>query len=405
MLVSGVGAATVVMLGVKTELGLDCGRVDAVGVQAAANSQCQLHVASGTFSLEVKLDLDVQAANKFGIAELPDVDVVARDNTGEVFDVGLDVVNANAGGDSLEENARGSLAERNSGCEDDGSDDKRNDRIHVEAPGVIREPDEECDSDDTDVAKCVTQDVKEDTAHVEISVRVATLRLLFGLRVPVLVVVDGLALGASITGMLATQKGLVRRSVSVGVVCVVRDLLIVVFGFKILHASGCDDGLAECARVDVDVVESGVPRARATVSTLRVPRRRRERGLFVHSGSVAQLRRGVVLSVTVSCMVVRMRVALLRMRNLIAVSVAMSTVAVSVTVLVEEEQTHDVRSQTQASHDQNQFGLRNLLRFDESLNSLEEDADTQRDQEDTVDERTERLGALPSIGIHFRARL
>lgn len=405
MLVSGVGAATVVMFGIETKLRLDGGRVDAVGVQAAADSQCQLHVASGTLSLEVKLDLDVQTANQFGVAELPDVDVVARDNTREVFDVGLDVVNANAGGDSLEENAGGSLAERNSGREDDGGDDKRNHRIHVEAPAIVREPDEECDSDDTDVAKGVAQDVKEDTAHVEVSVRVAALRLLLGLRVPVLVVVDGLALGASITGVLTTQEGLVRRSVSVGVVCVIRDLLIVVFGFKVFHASGCDDGLAESAGVDVDVIESGVPRARSTVPTLCVPCRRRERGLFVHSGSVAQLRWGVLLIVTVSCMVVRMRVTLLRMRNLVAVSMAMSAVAVSVAVLVEEEQTHDVRSQTQASHDQNQFGLCNLLRFDESLNSLEEDADTQRDQEDTVDKRAERLGTLPSIGIHFRARL
>ena len=226
MLVSSVGAATVIMLGIETELGLDGGRVDAVGVQAAADSQSQLHVASGTFSLEVKLDLDMQATNQFGVAELPDVDVVAGDNTREVFDVGLDVVNANAGGDSLEENARGSFAEWNSGCENDRCDDERNHRIHVEAPAEVREPDEECDSNDTDVAEGVAQDVEEDTAHVEVSVRVAALGLLLGLRVSVLVVVDGLALGASVPGMLATQKGLVRRSVSMGVVFVVHDLLV-----------------------------------------------------------------------------------------------------------------------------------------------------------------------------------
>lgn len=204
MLVSGVGAATVVVLGVETEFGLDGGRVDAIGVEAAADGECQLHVASGTLSLEVEFDLNVQAANQLGVAELPDVKMVARDNTRKVFDVGLDVVNANAGGDSLEENARGSLAKRNSGCENDCGDDERNHRIHVEAPAVVREPDEECDSDDTDVAKSVAQDVKEDTAHVEVSVRVTALRLLLGLRMPVLVVIDGLALGASVTGMLAT---------------------------------------------------------------------------------------------------------------------------------------------------------------------------------------------------------
>jgi hypothetical protein len=173
---------------------------------------------------------------------------------------------------------------------------------------------------------------------------VAALRLLLGLRVPVLVVVDGLALGASVTGMLAAQKRLVRWSVIVGVVRVVGDLLIVgaVFRFKIFHASGCNDGLTESARVDVDVVESGIPGARSTVSTLCVPRRRRDRGLVIHSSSVTQLRWGVLLFVTVSCMVMRVRMALLRMRNLIAMSMAMSAVAVSVAVLVEEEQTHDV---------------------------------------------------------------
>lgn len=276
MLVSGVGAAAVVMLGVKTELRLDGGRVDAVGVQAAADGQCQLHVASGAFSLEVELYLDVQATDQLGVAELPDVDVVARDNTRKVFNVGLDVVDVDAGGHGLKENARGGLAERNSGCEDNRGDDKRDHRIHVEAPGEVSEPDEECDSDDTNVAKGVAQDVKEDSTHVEVSMRMAALGLLLGLRVPVLVVVDGLALGASITSMLAAEKGLVRRSVSVGIVLVIHDLFIlgIVFRLKVLHASGRNDRLAESARVDVDVIESGVPRARSTVPTFCVPGRR-----------------------------------------------------------------------------------------------------------------------------------
>jgi len=257
VLVSGIGAATVVMLGIETELRLDSGRVNAVRVQAAADGLCKLHVASGAFSLEVELDLDVQTANQLGVAELPDVHVVARNNAREVFDVGLDVVNANAGGDSLKENARGSFAERNRGCENDCGDDKRNYRIHVETPAEVCEPDEECDTDDTDVAESVAQDVQEHATHVEISVRMTALRLLLGLRVPVLLVIDRLALGAAVTGMLATQEWLVRRSVSVGVVFIVHGLLIVgtVFGLKIVHASGCNDGLAESARVDMNVVE------------------------------------------------------------------------------------------------------------------------------------------------------
>jgi len=111
--VACISAAAVVVLGVEAELGLDCGRVDAIGVQAAADGEREFHVACRSLALEVKFDLDVQAADELGVAELPDVDVVARHDAGEVFDVSLDVVHADAGGNCLEEDTRCGLAERN----------------------------------------------------------------------------------------------------------------------------------------------------------------------------------------------------------------------------------------------------------------------------------------------------
>ena len=253
MFVAGISAAAVVVLRVEAELGLDGGGVDAIGVQAAADSEREFHVASRALTLEVELDLDVQAADEFGVAELPDVDVVARHDTGKVFDIGLDVVNANTSGNCLEEDARCGFAEGDGGCQDDGSDDERNGRVHVETPAVVGEPNKECGGDNADVAESIAQNVKEDTAHVEVAVVVTTLGLLLGLSVSVLLVVDRLALGASVAGVLALQERLVRRSVGVSVVFVIFWAFL---RLSIVHTAGCDDGLAESTGVDVDVVES-----------------------------------------------------------------------------------------------------------------------------------------------------
>jgi hypothetical protein len=252
--VAGVGAAAVVVLGVEAELGLDSRGVDAVGVQAAADSERELHVTSGSLTLEVEFDLDVQAADELGVAELPDVDVVARHDAREIFNIGLDVVHADAGGDCLKENARCGLAEGNGGCEDDGSDNERDGRVHVETPAVVSEPDEERSGDNADISESIAQNVKEDTAHVEVTVAVAALGLLLGLGVSVLLVVDRLALGASVACVLAAlQEWLARRSVGVSVIFVIFRTFL---RLNIVHTACCDNGLAESTGVDMDVVES-----------------------------------------------------------------------------------------------------------------------------------------------------
>jgi len=95
--------------------------------------------------------------------------------------------------------------------------------------------------------------VKEDTAHVEVAVVVTTLRLLLWLSVSVLLVVDRLALGASVTSVLALKEWLAWRAVGVSVVLVIFRAFL---RLDIIHTACCDNRLAERGRIDMDVVES-----------------------------------------------------------------------------------------------------------------------------------------------------
>lgn len=116
------------------------------------------------------------------------------------------------------------------------------------------------------------------------------------------------------------------------------------------------------------------------------------------------------------CMVVRMvvcvivcldamRMTFLGMGVLVARTVGVATRSVAVSDVVKQHETDNVRGKTKGSDDQDELGLRYLLRLDESLNSFEEDGQTEGDQEDAVDESTERLCALPlhSVSIYLAA--
>lgn len=106
------------------------------------------------------------------------------------------------------------------------------------------------------------------------------------------------------------------------------------------------------------------------------------------------------------CMVVRMvvcvivcldtmRMTFLGMGMLVARTVRMATRSVAVSDIVKQHETDNVRGKTEGSDDQDELGLGYLLRLDESLDSFEEDGQTEGDQEDAVDESTKRLCALP----------
>lgn len=98
--VTVVGCGVVVAL-VEAEFRLDGGRVDAVCVQTLADRTSELHVARRPLTLEVVVHLHVQGSNQLGIAELPDVEVVAADDSREIQDIVLDILNIDAGWSSL----------------------------------------------------------------------------------------------------------------------------------------------------------------------------------------------------------------------------------------------------------------------------------------------------------------
>jgi hypothetical protein len=85
-----------------------------------------------------------------------------------------------------------------------------------------------------------------------------------------------------------------------------------------------------------------------------------------------------------------MRVALLGMRVFV-VPVRVAAVA----MVVEKEKTADVRQETAGADDEDDLGVGDVLWLDEPLDRFEEDGETERDEEDAVDERTQSFGTLP----------
>ena len=57
-------------------------------------------------------------------------------------------------------------------------------------------------------------------------------------------------------------------------------------------------------------------------------------------------------------------------------------------VVMEKHQPNNIRSETEASDYEHQLGILNLLRFDETLYSFEEDRHAEGDEEDSVHEGT-----------------
>jgi hypothetical protein len=110
---------------------------------------------------------------------------------------------------------------------------------------------------------------------------------------------------------------------------------------------------------------------------------------------------GYVTALVCNGMVVRinaMRVSLLSVRMCV-VSVGMATMAV--TVVVEEEEADDVGEETARTDNEDDDGVGNFLWLDKSLDSLEEDGETERDEKDTVDEGTQSFCTLPLVHVNI----
>ena len=57
----------------------------------------------------------------------------------------------------------------------------------------------------------------------------------------------------------------------------------------------------------------------------------------------------------------------------------------AVSMVVEEEQTDDVRCETKRTDDKDKLRVRDFLRLDKALDGFEEDGETKSDKEDAVD--------------------
>lgn len=238
----------VIVFRVEAELRLDGRRVDAVLVKAVANGTSKLHVSCRTLALEVEVDLNVQACDELGVAQLPHVEVVGTNDTRELLDVLLDVIDAQTSRDGLEQDTRGGKTERNGRSENNAGDDQRNAGVGVEAPLVVGKPDEQSRSNDTNVSKSIAHDVEEDTTHVEIVMRMTmatTAGLFLGLSVFVLLVVDGLRLlNATVAvGSILIEERLLGGLI--GVVVLGSGFFGVFARFNVLESASLDDGTTE----------------------------------------------------------------------------------------------------------------------------------------------------------------
>lgn len=70
-------------------------------------------------------------------------------------------------------------------------------------------------------------------------------------------------------------------------------------------------------------------------------------------------------------------------------------VTVGVAVTAEDDEAKQVREETSAAYNEDEFGVVDLGWFDESCEGLEDNGDAERDEEDGVEEGTENLSAHP----------
>ena len=81
----------------------------------------------------------------------------------------------------------------------------------------------------------------------------------------------------------------------------------------------------------------------------------------------------------VICVIVRvdsMSMSFLGVGVLVAMAVRMTTGPMAVSHVVEEYETNEVRSEAERADDEDEFGLRYFLGFNESLDGFEENGET-----------------------------
>ena len=81
------------------------------------------------------------------------------------------------------------------------------------------------------------------------------------------------------------------------------------------------------------------------------------------------------------------------------VGVRMTSPAVRMSVVVEEEESDNVRSEAQASYDDHYLGVGDFGDVDEALNGFHEDGEAESQEKDTIDEGSEHFGTLPTVRV------
>lgn len=101
------------------------------------------------------------------------MDVVAADNSWDVLDIFLDVVDIDMVWCCLEKDLCSRFCQGDSGFQDDESDKKGHCWICVESAGPVGEPDEKGRDNDSNVAKGISHNVENHGVHTHIGMVVA----------------------------------------------------------------------------------------------------------------------------------------------------------------------------------------------------------------------------------------
>lgn len=413
---------------VEAELGLDGGAVDAEAVEALPGSASQLHVLLTTMRVDGERDLDMHAGDELCVGELPDVNVMAGNNTGECLNILANLGNADVLRGSLEQDSCGTACERNASLENDGGDEQRDSGIGIHLSRPVGKPDDQSGSHNTNVAEHITDDVKNHGVHTHVVVTVAMAALLAGLLgQSVVVTVVNARVSASSGGVRMRMRldksrlrGIDKRT------GIPRDtlekrrflsrLLIHKRGLRInftvagrlSHCCG-DDILSEACRVNANIFEVGESRM-STPTGSAIMSAPRMRGMSVAGAgllpSVTMLSRaadndlgrdvagifvamvsGVAFLFVVS-VVVRVAVSMIVSVVVVVVIVVVSTRSVRMAVAAENKEADKVGKETGAADNEHELGVVDLGRLNESGQGFEDDGDAEGDEEDGVEEGT-----------------
>lgn len=75
------------MLNIKTKLGLNSGTVNAIAMETFPSAPGQLHVLLSAVCVNRERDLEMHAGDNLCVRELPDVNMMAADDSGKLFNI------------------------------------------------------------------------------------------------------------------------------------------------------------------------------------------------------------------------------------------------------------------------------------------------------------------------------